>query len=61
MCWTCVFQPGDEEPDEDALIESLPVTSLDTKPCLECGEAGACAYDSEGRPLIHAEVTEDAR
>jgi hypothetical protein len=24
------------------------------QPCAECGETGACAYDIEGRPLIHA-------
>lgn len=23
-------------------------------PCPECGETGACAWDAEGRPLIHA-------
>lgn len=23
-------------------------------PCPECGERGACAWDDEGRPLIHA-------
>lgn len=23
-------------------------------PCPTCGELGACAYDAEGRPLIHA-------
>jgi hypothetical protein len=27
-------------------------------PCPTCGSDGACAYDSEGRPLIHA-VTDD--
>lgn len=25
-----------------------------TNPCPECGEYGACAYDADGRPLIHA-------
>lgn len=24
--------------------------------CPVCGESGACAYDSEGRPLIHAHM-----
>lgn len=23
--------------------------------CRVCGEAGACAYDAEGRPMIHAD------
>lgn len=35
-------------PDDDP--DALPVGD----PCPECGEVGACAYDSEGRPLIHA-------
>lgn len=26
--------------------------------CPECGEVGACAYDAEGRPLIHAPLPE---
>jgi hypothetical protein len=26
-------------------------------PCPECGESGACAYDAEGRPMIHAPST----
>ena len=34
-----------------------PTTSIDATPCPECGEVGPCAYDSEGRALIHA--TED--
>lgn len=28
-------------------------------PCAICGEAGACGYDTEGRPLIHATWLED--
>lgn len=28
-------------------------------PCSECGEVGACAYDSEGRPLIHPVTNDD--
>lgn len=27
-------------------------------PCPECGQVGACAYDAEGRAMIH--VTEDS-
>jgi hypothetical protein len=37
--------PDDEGPDLDA--------ALDVGVCDTCGSAGACAYDSEGRPLIH--------
>lgn len=29
----------------------VPLSSLD--PCSECGEMGACAWDSEGRPMVH--------
>lgn len=43
---------SDDEPTEedywDDASEFLPT------PCRECGEQGACAYDSEGRPLIHS-------
>lgn len=28
--------------------------SLNATPCVTCGEVGACAYDIEGRALIHA-------
>jgi hypothetical protein len=35
----------DVSPDDE-----VPVT----EPCPECGAAGACGWDSEGRPLIHA-------
>jgi hypothetical protein len=28
--------------------------SLNADPCPLCGEQGACAYDDEARPLIHA-------
>lgn len=27
---------------------------LTADPCPECGAAGACSWDIEGRPLIHA-------
>lgn len=29
-------------------------------PCPECGQHGACAYDAEGRPMIHALGDDDA-
>lgn len=28
-------------------------------PCWECGEIGACAYDSEGRALVHVVLDEE--
>lgn len=42
----------DEGPDLDAAI-SAPA-------CGVCGSDGACAWDSEGRPLIHANEEDDA-
>lgn len=30
------------------------------EPCPECGATGACAWDNEGRPLIHAIGSDDA-
>lgn len=42
--------PDDEEPDLPALVAD---------PCRECGATGACAYDAEGRALIHAVDPED--
>jgi hypothetical protein len=40
------FEPFDDGTDVDVAVAD--------SPCAECGEAGACAYDAEGRPLIHA-------
>lgn len=49
-CYCTKMPPHEEEPPD--LDE--PPTSLDADPCPLCGEAGACDYDAEGRPLIHA-------
>lgn len=38
------------EPDDD-YYDDLPTGDLG--PCPECGEYGACAYDAEGRALVH--------
>jgi hypothetical protein len=59
--WAHVFGldgPDDYDPDLDW---NAPVpTALDlAEPCPECGATGACAYDSEGRALIHAIDAED--
>lgn len=55
--WEHVLQPDaalyPEEPDVDPQVRA--------QPCPECGEHGACAWDSEGRPLIHATTAEDDR
>ena len=38
----------------DATDEPKIDPEVSSGPCPECGETGACAWDSEGRPLIHA-------
>lgn len=48
--WAHVFrqpEPFDDGPELDD-------TTNQDKPCPLCGEQGACGYDNEGRPLIHA-------
>lgn len=47
-----VTLPGWGEGDE-ALDCDITTTS---DPCAECGAVGACGWDAEGRPLIHAEA-----
>lgn len=41
------------EPEVDPQVRS--------DPCPECGEHGACAWDAEGRPLIHTTTAEEDR
>ena len=47
--WQDAFDPDDT---------GLP-RQFDGEPCPECGEAGACTYDVEGRPLIHVISDDD--
>lgn len=51
--------PTDLLPDLDGWEPWEPGTLDSAPPCPECGQLGACAYDADGRPLIHA--TEDDR
>jgi hypothetical protein len=45
---------GDRPEDEyDPAHEAIDL-GLIADPCPECGAAGACGWDDEGRPLIHA-------
>lgn len=46
----------DDGPDRPDVVE---LVSLDGPPCHLCGAAGACGYDPEGRPYIHASWDED--
>jgi len=39
--------------DAEPPVDLVP---LDVEPCPVCGEQGACAYDAEGRPLIHTDA-----
>jgi hypothetical protein len=60
--WEHVLQPTegrDYEPDEpdDGEIAEMDAERRLASPCPECGQVGACAYDADGRALIH--VTED--
>lgn len=41
-------ESDEPDPSHEAIDADL------TAPCPECGEFGACGYDAEGRPLIHA-------
>ncbi len=46
----------DESEDADVVDQSLVYVNTS---CPVCGEIRACAWDSEGRPLIHAFGPED--
>jgi len=48
---TPTWDDDDAGPDIDA--------ALNVGTCQTCGAEGACAYDQEGRALIHAEGDED--
>jgi len=50
--WEHVLLGGRRPAPEDDEIEIDPAIS--SSPCPECGEVGACSWDSEGRALIHA-------
>jgi hypothetical protein len=45
-------EPGEDsdQPDPPETWEDVPEG---VAPCLECGAIGPCAFDPEGRPLIH--------
>lgn len=63
--WAHVLLPGqgpmeNYDPAEDLNHHDLAEMELEARladPCPACGQVGACAYDGEGRALIH--VTED--
>lgn len=51
----CAKGPVLEEPEPPDIDE----VSIDGPPCHLCGAPGACGYDAEGRPYIHASWDED--
>jgi hypothetical protein len=59
--WAHVFpQPdpaGERSPDDQEIAE-YELNARLADPCPECGQRGACAYDTEGRALIHV-ATDD--
>lgn len=59
--WDTVAQNilGNHYPDTDDDFDPPEVTAQ-LGPCPECGEMGACAYDDEGRALVHVVPDEDA-
>lgn len=40
-------------------LDDMATFSGTLSPCPECGQHGACAYDAEGRAMIHVTPTED--
>lgn len=59
--WAHVYSrvgPRLEDPWDEGPGDPLTIENGVTNPCPECGGYGACAYDAEGRPMIHAR-TED--
>lgn len=60
--WAHVYaQPEFDDPREpdDQEIAEYELGDKLGGPCPACGQYGACAYDQEGRPLIHVLEDED--
>jgi hypothetical protein len=49
------IEPGTIAPEYEPDADELQAIS-DLTPCPECGEMGPCAYDLDGRPLVHLSV-----
>ena len=68
FCWACSFGEGGEcchptwdwgyDPNHDAFDEDL--SRAIGSECPECGARGACSWDAEGLPLMHATRYEEA-
>lgn len=46
-------EPYEYDPTHEAIGPTI------ATPCLECGAPGACAFDADGRPLIHAVAVDE--
>ena len=61
--WSHVFPQTIPEgwDDTPSAIDMEDIVNLShlASPCPECGQSGACAYDSEGRALIHVTQEDD--
>lgn len=60
--WDRVFhqeRPPEPDPPEPDDVAEWELESRIGTPCPECGQRGACAYDAEGRPMIHVVTSED--
>ena len=40
-------------PPDDCDFDEVDLAQHFGSPCPECGETGPCAFDAEGRPMIH--------
>ena len=64
--WAHVFGLDDHrdyDPDDDPNVPDLAEYELEARlaiPCPECGQVGACAYDADGRALIHVSTDDEA-
>ncbi len=59
--WAHVYPQTEYEPrqPDDQEIEEFDLMARLADPCPECGVLGACAYDAEGRALIHVTEASD--
>lgn len=54
------LRPGEEPEPRDFDPEDIEQHVGSLTPCPECGVVGPCAYDAEGRALIHVMEDDDA-
>jgi hypothetical protein len=59
--WDRVFNRGEPTEPPQPTVDDIERWELQDRmggPCPECGEVGACAYDDEGRALVHLQPLE---